>query len=235
MLEIKEVFKPVNDADEIQIKVDAESLIENTEIRFCLDLGTQEDRAILHYVSGYIAKCIKKNDTCPSCRSLVSKDDSTIQVSFEDVKMDENISAYKKRFYDVINRGGLCNPSDAMFMATVHAQECFDQVFNSHEARKMLLRCKNARRVFQTAFTEKISMCNDTAPLAHIKCNNGHQFIKILNVASLKIFNMGAKNYVNDTNSKLHDAKKNKRKNISKDDAKSDSIRKISKLQSDKL
>ena len=60
-------------------------------------------------------------------------------------------------------------------------------------------------------------------------------FIKILKIASLKIFNMGAKNYVNDVNSKLHDAKKNKRKNFSKEDAKTESVRKISKLQSDKI
>ena len=235
MLEIKEVFKPNNEAEEAQIKVDAENFIESTDIKFCYDHGTQEDKAILFYASGYISKTIKKTEKCVPCQKLVVKDDSTVEVRFEDVKNDENISEYKKRFFDVINRGGLCNPSDAMYMATVHAQECFDQIFKDQETRSILLKYRFPRKVFLRAFSEKISCCEDTAPLANIKCENGHQFTKMLQTAALKIFNIGAKNYVNDINSKLHDAKKNKRKNFSKEDAKTESVRKISKLQSDKI
>ena len=156
MLEIKEVFKPNNEAEEAQIKVDAETFLESTDIRFCLDLATQEDKAILFYASGYISKTIKKGEKCVSCQKLAVKDDTTVEVRFEDVKNDENISEYKKRFFDVINRGGLCNPSDAMYMATVHAQECFDQIFKDQETRSTLLKYRFPRKVFLRAFSEKI-------------------------------------------------------------------------------
>ena len=44
-------------------------------------------------------------------------------MNFEQMENDENVESCKKRFFDMVNRGGLCNPSDAIFMATLHAQE----------------------------------------------------------------------------------------------------------------
>ena len=84
----------------------------------------------LSNVSGYIARSIKKTGKCSSCVKLLIKDESPISISFEQIEHDENVEAYKKRFFDIINRGGLCTPSDAMFMATVHAQELFNKIFD---------------------------------------------------------------------------------------------------------
>ena len=122
-----------------------------------------------------------------------------------------------------------------MFMGTVHAQEFFDQVFKNVEAKSSLLKCKKPREVFTKSFAEKISSCEDTAPLGNIRCKNGHLFIKMLEIASRKIFNMGGKNYASEINSKTHAAKKNKRKSYTKEESKTQSVRKICKLQSDRI
>ena len=82
----------------------------------------------------------------------------------------------------------------------------------------------------------KISSSKDTLSLAKLKCDKGHPFSKFMKIASVKIFNVGSKNYVSEENSKIHAARKNKRKNYSsKDDIKQPAPRKIAKLQSDKV
>ena len=124
-----------------------------------------------------------------------------------------------------------------MFMSTLHAQEFFDQVFDRNEPQSCtLLSFKNPRCVFVEAFSEKISSSKDTLSLAKLKCDKGHPFSKFMKIASVKIFNVGSKNYVSEENSKIHAARKNKRKNYSsKDNIKQPAPRKIAKLQSDKV
>ena len=231
MLEIKEVFKEDNEAIRKQVQVDASAFLDGFEIQFRLGMNTLEDNAILFYVSGYIAKSIKKSPgQCPSCTELLVKDNTTLTVSIEEFENDENVERYKKRFFDVINRGGLCNPSDALFMVTVHAQEFFNKIFNDEETKSSFLKLKNPRAVFTKCFIETVLKCQNTASLGKIKCQKGHHFSGIMEIASRKIFNMGGKNFANDMNSKIHAARKNKRKTMTKDDTKSESVRKILKL-----
>ena len=235
MTEIKEVFKPNTESEEAQIKVDAATLLENFDFWFSLRGASVEDKAILHYVSGYIAKSILKSESCESCRKLIVKDETTLEVSSNQIQHDENIDEYKKRFFDVINRGGLCNPSDAIFISTVHAQDFFDQIFKNEDVKSVFMKFKKSREVFVKAFTELITSCPDTAPLSNIKCKKGHHFTKMLIIVGRKIFNIGAKNYVNETNSKIHEARNKKRKS-SPEDAKTDrTITKVVKLQSGKV
>ena len=98
-----------------------------------------------------------------------------------------------------------------------------------------LLWFRNPRNVFVKCFTVKITSCRDTAPLGNIKCKNGHLFINMIKIVAQKIFNVGAKNYVNERNSEIHAARKNKRKSFTKEESKTQSARKIFKLQSDKI
>ena len=128
MAEIKCVFKEENDLQRKEIERDANALLETVVVSFRLGVEIQEDRGILYYVSGYIARCIKKSNDCVSCTCLVVKDESTLSVSIEDVS-NESDRRYKKQFFDVINRGGLCKPSDVLYMTTVHAQQFFHGIF----------------------------------------------------------------------------------------------------------
>ena len=147
---------------------------------------------------------------------------------------NEKAMEYKKRFFNVINRGGLSKPTDALYMATVHAQEFFDQLFR-HKSIP-ILKFKNPRAVFLQAFKEKLSASRDTKPLSELCCKEGHNFSKVLNIVGTKIFNIGGQNYANDENSIIHATKAaTKRKNAEKKNAKNPAAMKISKLQSDKL
>ena len=144
------------------------------------------------------------------------------------------MEAYKKRFFDIINRSRLCT-SDAMFMATVHAQELVNKIFDDTDLRGNFLKFKNPRAVFVECFSDKILSCENTAPLGNIKCTEGHRFISLMEKVSLRIFNFGGTNYVNDINSKIHEERKNKRKKtLTKQDANTEATRKILKLQSDR-
>ena len=80
----------------------------------------------------------------------------------------QNISEYKERFFDVINRGGLSKPSDAIFLSTLHSQEFFDRIFRCDEIRSVMLRFKKSRAVFVQSFTRIIVSHVDTAFLVSL-------------------------------------------------------------------
>ena len=69
---------------------------------------------MLYYVGGYITRSIKKSIKCASCWELILKDDTIPPVNCEDI---ENMGDCKS-FFNAINRGGLCNPSDILHIVT---------------------------------------------------------------------------------------------------------------------
>ena len=234
MLEVREVFKASNDSIRRQVKLDVSVLLERIDIRFCL--STTSSHGILYYISGYIARSIRKVEKCGSCHSMLVEDESTLEVRFDSIESDENTVMYKKQFFDMINRGGLCKPSNALYLATVHAQEFYDQVFEKqHQESALIFKFKNPRSVFVEAFCDKLSSCNDTESLATQECQNGHQFVKMIEIASRKIFNIGAHNFVTDENSKIHASRKDKRKPLTEQDKRDKALTKIAKLQSENL
>ena len=138
-------------------------------------------------------------------------------------------------FFDIINRGGLCKPSDALYITTVHAQEFLDHLFDNQSTKSCILsNFSNPRAVFIHSFIEKLETCSETGSLCNIKLENGHSFTKFSKVIARKIFNIGGKNYANDENSKIHQSKKCKRKST-QEVTKSQSVMKITKLQSDRI
>ena len=232
MIEIKEIFKEQNEAQVKQIKNDANALLESIDIDIRLGVEVREDRGILFYVSGYIARCIKKSEKCVSCHHLAVSDDSPMTVSIEEIRKEDE--HHKKQFFDVINRGGLCKPSDALYMTTVHAQELLDQVFKT----SVLLQFKSPREVFAEFFHEKLSIWRETKSLVELKCDNGHHYSKLIKVVARKLFNIRGKNYANDENSRIHALrreKSEKRKANAKVPLKTQSSTKIAKLQSGRL
>ena len=144
------------------------------------------------------------NEKCTSCQALAIEDDSQLTVTFEETE-DDNVLQYRKKFFNVINRGGLCKPSDAMYMATVHAQEFLDKLFTGDS--NYLFKVKNTRAVFVAAFSEKISSSKETDSLSKIKCNEDHPFLKLIEIAATKMFNIAGTNFANDENSKIHEAR----------------------------
>ena len=129
MADIKEMFSETSLAAEKQIDIEVSALIGRVNIPLRLEDISLEDNGILFYVSGYIARSIKKSTKCSSCMELIVKDDTEPIVNVEDV---ENRGDYKC-FFNAINRGGLCNPSDMVHITTVHAYEFFSLLFRNKE------------------------------------------------------------------------------------------------------
>ena len=57
----------------------------------------------------------------------------------------------------------------------------------------------------------------------------------MIEIASRKIFNIGAHNFVTDENSKIHASRKDKRKPLTEQDKRDKALTKIAKLQSENL
>ena len=146
---------------------------------------------------------------------------------FQSESGDDNVEKNREKFLNLINRGGLCKPSDAMYMATVRAQEFLDQLFTGEAStNNYLFQTKNTREVFVTAFSEKISSSKETESLSKIKCEKGHPFLKLIEIGATKMFNIAGKNFANEENSKIHEARGSKRKLKSKADSRNKLTRK---------
>ena len=120
MTEIKKVFSETNSTKQKEIDSDAACFIESLNFQLKLETISTEDNAILFYISGYIARSIKKTSKCTSCCRLLVKDNTVPTVNIEDATED-CVSDDKESFFHEINRGGLCYPSDILFIATIHA------------------------------------------------------------------------------------------------------------------
>ena len=132
-------------------------------------------------------------------------------------------------------KDSLMSSTGEAFVILVHAQNFFDQIFKNEDVKSVFMKFKKSREVFVKAFTELITSCPDTAPLSNIKCKKGHHFTKMLIIVGRKIFNIGAKNYVNETNSKIHEARNKKRKSSPQDAKTYRTTTKVVKMQSGKF
>lgn len=234
MAEIKKVFSETNSTKQKEIDSDAACFIESINFQLKLETISTEDNAILFYISGYIARSIKKTEKCTSCCRLLVKGDTVPTVNIEDAIEDVSHCASddKESFFHEINRGGLCYPSDILFIATVHAYEFYSLIFQNDNLRSSMLNYRNPREVFVKCFIQKLKESDNTEPLRSVKCENGHCFMKSMEITAQKVFNIGSKNYVSEMNSRIHAEKKQKRKLVTKEDRQSPSCRKICKLQS---
>ena len=130
----------------------------------------------------------------------------------------------KEKFLEKINRGGLCYPSDSVYMTCLHAWKYYHDIQEQEEAFKFLTETSDPVKVFTRSFIEVCSEHEETTMLMSQKCDSGHEFTKSFHRLAVKMFNTFAKNLCSKENSKIHQGKK--RPSSSKDE------RKIKKLQS---
>ena len=176
--DLKGIFKDINTAETAAIDSEANLLLD----KICTDLNanyvTEDDKAILFYISGYICRSLTKQVKCASCHKLLVKDSATPSLTLaSDCPHDENEVTSKENFLNTINRGGLCTPA-------------------------------NPRSIFLKVFIETISSNENTAYLCDIMCEHSHPFRIFLERIAKTHFNMGSKNYVSEINSRIHSQKK---------------------------
>ena len=161
----------------------------------------------------------------------------TINTSGE-VQIDPVILETRSNYLQEINRGGLCEPSDLLFVAALHAKEFIDHILQVAKLKKMLFASINARSVLVRCFTQSISENQNTQGIWQAKCADGHHMIKHINRIAGAIFNMAATNLASELNGQIHASRKRKDREDDKENThskQSAAKRKICKLQSSKL
>ena len=132
-------------------------------------------------------------------------------------------------FLEMINRGGLCKPSDITFMTRVHAWHHFKQIMS--QKKSLFMSLDHPLDVFVHSFINKLKSIENGKLIIDTTCKEEHIYLHIMKKVTIKFFNCMRKNFTADTNSKIHEGKKRK---VVQDNGKgkSGTKRKIAKLQS---
>lgn len=78
---------------------------------------------VIYFVCGYIAKVISQKFRCESCLQVLSFDDN---LPFAECSEHSD-------FFDIVNRGSLKRPSDALFVLCSHAYKIFGHIKQSEQ------------------------------------------------------------------------------------------------------
>ena len=84
--------------------------------------------------------------SCESCTTLFIKSREKTKINFE-----QDLSDKKEQFLEQINRGGLCTPSDLVYVCVLHAKQLFKEIFDKGDIQKKFLEMENPRSVFAFA------------------------------------------------------------------------------------
>jgi hypothetical protein len=187
-----------------------------------------KDQNIIFYISGYLAKSISKGLKCENCQNLL-KGKNELQILLDDKEdEDDDEELIKSSFLEQVNRGGLVEPSDLLFIVALQIWNFYCFIMNCDETKGILFNSKKSRNVFAEAYllwSEK-ELCS----FGQEKCSSGHEFKTILRKCAVKLYNCFAKNFCNEKNSSIHSKKKCN--SSAKDQSSSKSQRKVKKLQS---
>ena len=188
------------------------------------------DQAIVYSLSGYAAKNIIKNvKNCTGCIDLLSPGKALLTPVFDtDKENNENEIEAKEEFLRLITRGGLIKPSDALFVACCHSWSLYQSIVNNDNSKNVLLASHNSRETFIEVLIQKLDQNESSRKLLEIKCQKTHYFKDHIKKAGQTMFNLFAKNLINDRNSAVHQT----RKRIIKDQKSSTNSRKLKKISS---
>ena len=196
-------------------------------------LLTNAEGNALFFVAGYIAFKLKKHTECVFCRNLLVSSDSPPQnVSFDNPETSEQTQQLKE-FTDVMSRGGLSTPSDALFMICLHAHSMFTFIMNSPDEKKTLKDASNPRASFVATFCEKMEDSTDPSVSALVKaqCEVYDPLSNHLSKIAQRMFNVMGKNFMANANDDVRAQKRGQ--NEAQGGKKSSAARKVAKLQSE--
>ena len=219
-----EVLKSAQNPDDT-LK-EAKDLLAMIGFDFTIEFKLDVEQGILYYVAGYCARGEAMRLKCESCLCLFAKSkESPVFVLSEDLgdKRDE--------FLNMVNRGGLYTPSDAMYICTVYAYQLFMKIMDGGEIQKKFLSFQCQRSVFTACLELKMNYDSSSLAIMEQTCQaqEPHKFSDRISSIGQRLFNTFSKNFVREIEDKTHKDKPRKRKGDTKASA---SARKIAKLQS---
>ena len=195
---------------------------------FQVEFDVKDEQAILFYVARFLSFGELKKISCESCISLFAKSKDAPKIEFA---ADADFSTLRAEFLEQINRGGLCTPSDSMYICILYASQLFQKIFDKGEIEKSFLALKNQRNVFTACLEIKMQFdTNSAAILAQTcKAEEPHKFSERIRSIGDRAFNTFQKNFVQELNDQIN---ANKKRNGTRYDKESSADRKIQKLQS---
>jgi len=166
------------------------------------------DVSITDYVAGFVSRGMTRNTKCKDCCVLFSEGEQPLEVEFADIDINPDDVAAGKSFLDVINRGGLFKSSDLMYVTCLHAAELYRFITEDEQLLKELVTSKNSMELFAEVFLSKLEELDNTNGILLIKCSSKHVFKHHARCIATVMFNLFAKNLVNECNNEIHKERK---------------------------
>ena len=159
-------------------------LVEYLLAVIALDEMPLSDVAVIYYVSGHIGRRVSRRRKCSDCTNLlITRNDAP--------ELCENVPEEQK---EIVNRGGLSEPTELCFAITALAVQCYAAISGNVIMMRRLLTCGNQRQVFMNAVCKMSCSMKILSNLVHVKCRYCHEnFCLILH----SVFNCCAKNQLN--------------------------------------
>jgi hypothetical protein len=208
MQDLREVFSDDSEESVLQNLASLDYIPECSE-----DLSEIEDKNIVFYISGYIAKSQSSGEKCLNCRKMLSSG-CDVDIVFEnDENSDPNKgnkkeNQLKEKFIQQVDRGGLEKPSDLLFTLCLYVWNFYNKINSDEDLRDRFFSFKNTRKTFSAAFMKSCSQDPVANVILHQKCTGGHSFAQKCDIIVKQLFNFFAKNFCNDMNSRCHERKK---------------------------
>ena len=204
---------------------ESEHFIENLDdFRFNVPL-TNDEKSLVFYYAGYIAKSLVeskskgKSGICSDCKQMIKGDSSTISV---DIPEEE--------YTALINRGGLCRPSELLIVIAVHAWMMWCFIRDTVGVKDEFMKLRDQKAVFVDCFVTKLEQLPATKPILEAKCKTKHPFILIVRRIVSSVFNCIMVNLTKELNGVIHSQRK--RKVTKETEKRTSEERKILKLTS---
>ena len=206
--EVKDTFEQVGQERKDQVLKDSFKLSEIIQ-HDATDINgiSEEDANIVFYVAGCFARSLCKEQKCQSCVVLLKKGEEIPALAPEEF-LTAAMQEQSQKFLEQVNRGGLCYPSDLVFVTCLHVWKYYHDIQNQKEAFEYLFSTRESQQVFLESFLiackDKEELCN----LINQKCGSNHDFGKHFRRLVVKMFNTFAKNLCSEKNSSIHLSKK---------------------------
>lgn len=163
--------------NDLSSQIDVEALPEVSE----------DEMNAIFYVSGYVIKSYLKRKKCKSCDNILKYDDLPLYVNeeyFDDISTvrSENI------FLNLMDRGGLCKPSDNTIAITTLCYQVYMMLTETESLKRTFLSVDNHSCIFSSL----VLNLSVSKPIITV-CEDDHEFVK--NIA-ISMFNTMTKNFV---------------------------------------
>ncbi len=148
LTEAKEVFDDADVEKEKQIQEESmklSSLVEHDCVNF--KNVENDDANIVYYVAGCYARSLCKQERCTDCVKILRKSEEVPTIAFQG-ESSGMLQKEKEVFLEKVNRGGLCFPSDSVYMACLHSWNFYHDIKSDKDAMNFLALSSEPVKVF---------------------------------------------------------------------------------------